>query len=503
MLFVVTFIVALLVSVALTPVVRLLARRFNVVDHPDGHRKFHRDPTPLGGGISILLSFLAAVSVALLLSIGQRQALAADKWFLLGGLSSIVTIALIGLLDDRFCLRGRQKLAGQVLAIGLWLASGLWIEQIRILDIEIALGLLAVPFTAFWLLGAINSLNLLDGVDGLATSIGIVLSASIGAIALISEQRTEAFLAFAMAGALVGFLAYNRPPASIFLGDSGSMLIGLVLGVLAIRGSLKGPATVALAAPLAIWAIPIMDSGMAILRRKLTGQSIYSSDRAHLHHVLERRGWPTVIVVGVLCMVTSLAAVASVFWQNELIAVVTVAIVAVTLVVTGIFGRHEVHLLSKRGTHLARTLVPLSKSRDSHVSQFRARSGDSEKWDELWGTLTEFADRFELSVVRLNVRVPNHEEEYHATWKSKDRPLDKDLWRSEIPLNTRSTTVGRLTIAGSYSGEDVCTWMGDLISGLKPFETQLNELLEGEDEPPQPKITVRRPSKAVAEPAKS
>ena len=186
---------ACIASLCVTPIVRHLAVRWKIVDHPDGDRKFHQDATPLGGGIAILLAFLVAVSLALLLSLGQREALAGDVWFLVGGLSSIVTITFIGLLDDRFCLRGRQKLFGQLIAVGVWLGSGLWIGQITLFNFEIALGLLAIPFTMFWMLGAINSLNLLDGVDGLATSVGIVLSVSIGAIAIALEHRTEGFLA--------------------------------------------------------------------------------------------------------------------------------------------------------------------------------------------------------------------------------------------------------------------------------------------------------------------
>ncbi|MBI2480748.1 MAG: undecaprenyl/decaprenyl-phosphate alpha-N-acetylglucosaminyl 1-phosphate transferase, partial [Planctomycetia bacterium] len=270
-LLVATFVTAFATSVLLTPLVRKLARRFDIVDRPDKHRKLHVQATPLGGGVAVLLAFLVAIGVVLAFSDSQRGMIQQNLSFLVGIISSALVICTVGLIDDRFNLRGRQKLFGQVFAASILLASGLVIEKVQMFDLTIDLGLLAVPFTMFWLLGAINALNLLDGMDGLATSVGFVVSLAVSALAMLAGHPSEAFLALAIAGGLAGFLVYNSPPASIFLGDAGSMLIGLVLGALAIRGSLKGPATILLAAPTAIWAIPILDVSMAILRRRLTG----------------------------------------------------------------------------------------------------------------------------------------------------------------------------------------------------------------------------------------
>src|SRR5262249_15642423 len=126
-------------------------------------------------------------------------------------------------------------------------------------------GLFATPGPMAWMPGALNALNLIDGSDGVATTVGIVLSLALTALAMVTGHTMDAILAAGLLGALLGFLFYNFPPASVFLGDAGSMLIGLVLGVLAIRSALKGPATVALATPTALWAIPLFDVSMAIL----------------------------------------------------------------------------------------------------------------------------------------------------------------------------------------------------------------------------------------------
>src|SRR5205085_2901248 len=154
-------------------------------------------------------------------------------------------------------------------AVAIVMGFGLQIKSIGLLGMHVDLGLLAAPFTVFWLLGAINSLNLIDGMDGLLGSIGVIVTLSMAVMALLVGQWLAACVAAALAGALLGFLCFNFPPAAIFMGDCGSMLVGLVVGVLAIQSSLKGPATVALAGPLALLVIPIFDTSAAIVRRKL------------------------------------------------------------------------------------------------------------------------------------------------------------------------------------------------------------------------------------------
>ena len=198
----------------------------------------------------------------------------------------MAVIVVVGLVDDRIKLRGRLKLIGQFAAALVLVAGGLVIQRIGIFGQQIDLGLLSIPFTLFWLVGAVNAVNLLDGIDGLATMLGFILVATIAGMAALVGQTQVFVIAVVFAGSLLGFLRYNFPPATIFLGDAGSMLIGLVVGALAISGSLKGPGTVLLAAPLAVWTIPIFDSVAAILRRKLSGRSIYTTDRGHIHHRL-------------------------------------------------------------------------------------------------------------------------------------------------------------------------------------------------------------------------
>src|SRR5262249_42123223 len=175
---------------------------------------------------------------ALLLPTPLRDHLRGQSHPLLGLLLAAITICAIGVGDDAGVLRLRHKLLGQLVVVGIVINFGLLVREIRVFDWELELGLLAIPFTAFWLLGAMNSLNLIDGMDGLLSTVGAIICVSLAGMAVLCDRWTEACVAVALAAALVGFLCYNFPPASIFLGDSGSMLVGLVVGVLAILSSL-------------------------------------------------------------------------------------------------------------------------------------------------------------------------------------------------------------------------------------------------------------------------
>jgi UDP-GlcNAc:undecaprenyl-phosphate GlcNAc-1-phosphate transferase len=383
--------VSFVLCVGLTPIVRAAAARAGLVDRPDGLRKMDRGPVPLAGGVAVFLSGSIVLVAACTIANPLTLQLAEQARFLVGLLLSGATICLVGLADDRWGLRARYKLLGQFLAVAVVMNAGLMVRTIRLFDWEIDLGLLAIPFTAFWLLGAINSLNLLDGMDGLLGSVGAVISAAMAAMAVLGDQWVAACVAVALTGALIGFLCFNWPPASVFLGDSGSMLIGLVIGVLGIHGSLKSPATIALTAPVAMLAIPIFDTTVAIIRRKLTGRSVSSSDRDHLHHCLLRRGYSNGVVltfVSFACLATGIGALASLTLKNELFAIFSAAAVAGTFVATRLFGHVELRMMKDRLLASGAALIgrasreprPCERDHIDNTAAAEARSiGDTEE----------------------------------------------------------------------------------------------------------------------------
>ena len=220
--------IAAVVSYPLTNFVGIIARRFDVVDRPDGHHKSHKQPIALGGGLAVFLAATVTFAVEFLSSATLQESLNDEKPFLSGLLIAGAWIVGLGLIDDRFGMKGRYKLLGQFVAPLIMISSGLEIHAFSVFGYTVQLGALSKPFTIFWLLGAINSLNLLDGIDGLATTIGIILCATITLMALMIGQFAVAIVGAVFVGSLVGFLRFNFPPATIYLGDAGSMLIGLV-----------------------------------------------------------------------------------------------------------------------------------------------------------------------------------------------------------------------------------------------------------------------------------
>ncbi|MEQ9407669.1 MAG: MraY family glycosyltransferase [Fuerstiella sp.] len=491
-----TFLCAFVVSVIAAPLIARAAMRFGVVDAPDGNRKLHDRPIPLTGGPTLCV----AVILTLLLFADQLNPAFQDLKFLGALFVSSILIVVIGVIDDRSGLRGRQKLAGQALAGLILLPSGISFESISLFGQSISFGDLSVilgpALTLVFLIGAINALNLIDGVDGLACTTGIVLSLSIAAVSYVHGRTDGLMISLVLAGALSGFLVFNFPPARMFLGDSGSMLIGLVLGAVAVKCSLKQHAAVTLVMPTAIWAIwaiPLFDVSMAIVRRKLTGRSIYETDRGHMHHCLERKGLGgrrLLLIVAALCGLTGLAAVVSASraealtrsggstWIPDVIAVVGVLTAVSLLVLTRSFGHTEMSLLSRRIRRLTGSMLRRAPPIQGVLHDEELRLHGDHNWQQLWETLTSFAERFEMDSVELMVNLPRIGEEYHASWKRRTATESHEEWKSEIPLIVDGMRVGCIRVVGAVGEGSICKWMSDLIGGLQSFENELISLIE-------------------------
>ena len=470
--------ISLLAALSITPLARSLATRWGLIDTPDSQRKLHRGVIPLAGGPAVLAATTLALLAMCLFSAAMRELLANNVGELLPLLVAAIVLVAVGMLDDRVHLRGRQKLAGQMIAAAILIGSGLTIRNIAVFGFEVELGLFAIPFTVVWLLGAINALNLIDGADGLATTIGLICSTGIAVMATLGGQTSEAVVAAALAGALLGFLFFNFPPARAFLGDSGSMLIGLVVGALAIRSSLKGPATVALAAPVAMLTIPIFDSAMAVLRRKLTGRSIYMGDRGHLHHRLLRHGYSDrvmLLVVAVLSAATASGAMLSVYLKNELVALLSGATVVSILIASRIFGYSELVLLAQRLVAFSESLI-VSGDGTSLIRQKTVRLQGTYDWDEMWHEVTDFAQRFDLARVELDMHLPWLHEGYNASWDRGSLPEPAQRWSLVAPLSVEGRLLGRIEFvghAGPTPTHEVFGALADLLESIGNHAVEL------------------------------
>jgi UDP-GlcNAc:undecaprenyl-phosphate GlcNAc-1-phosphate transferase len=332
-------------SLALTVIVRAAALRWGIVDRPDGQRKIHNGIKPLGGGVALYLSMILGLLAANYLSYGSWQ----NLW----ELSLVVIFAggfvcFFGLIDDIYRLNARFKLLMQVCAVLPIALAGYSIDKVVAFGYRIELGYLAIPITVLWLIGCINALNLIDGMDGLASVVGLSTAAMMGLIAASEGREYVSIIALVLSGALAGFLVLNRPPASIFLGDSGSMVIGLTVGLLGMQGSMKTSATLSITAPAVVMILPMFDIVAAVIRRELTGRRFYSPDREHIHHLLLNRGltpWQVLCILGALCLTTGAAATAATIFRKDALAWITALVLIVMMIRMKLFGHREFSLL--------------------------------------------------------------------------------------------------------------------------------------------------------------
>ncbi|MCA9198407.1 MAG: undecaprenyl/decaprenyl-phosphate alpha-N-acetylglucosaminyl 1-phosphate transferase [Planctomycetales bacterium] len=480
---------AFLLSNFLTPLMRRVAVRYGFIDKPDGQRKIQSNAVALGGGL-VLIAITPLVVVLMSFAVGEEiwSTLRESKnglnpaWGILGLTIAIGILAVVGVIDDARGMRGSYKLFWQFVAVMFVAFTGLSVPAVIFMGVRIPLGPIGNIVSVCWLLAAINSFNLIDGIDGLAGSVGVVFAITFGTMAIVFGQLFDAIMAFALAGALLGFLRFNYSPAVIYLGDTGSMFIGLMLGAIALRCSMKEAATVAFSAPLAIWSIPILDSLAAIIRRKLTGKSIYATDRGHLHHVLLTKGLgtgQTVAMIAGLCAITCLAAVSSIILENDWIGPLVVFALISLLVFTRMFGYSEFVLVSAKMLGLGR-LIKRGKTPSTEGHQTTLALQGERQWEELWGALIESAERFHLVKMRLNISLPRLHEEFYAAWQRPGKHPRESVWTTDIPLIVKNMPVGRLQVAGLQNEASASSEMSQFIDFVESLEVQLATIIAEE-----------------------
>jgi UDP-GlcNAc:undecaprenyl-phosphate GlcNAc-1-phosphate transferase len=309
------FLAAALISYLITPWVGRLVTKRALIDHPD-ERRVHERPVPRGGGVAVVMAFLA-VGVPLTLfgdELGMPMPRVITTTHLVALFVGAVVAAVIGALDDRYDLRARWQFLGQLVLAGIAVGGGVMVARFTNpfgpgnLPIDATI---AVVFTFVWVVGMINSLNFIDGLDGLSTGIALIAAIALGVLSLAVgvAQPFVAMLCFSLAGALLGFLRWNFHPATIFQGTAGVMFLGYSLAVLSILGFAK------VVVALVVLAVPIIDTFWVIVRRISTGRSPFSPDRGHIHHRLLDLGlshratvlliYGVCAVLGVLSLVTS------------------------------------------------------------------------------------------------------------------------------------------------------------------------------------------------------
>ncbi len=331
------FVIAAGVALLVTPGVIWFARKTGALDKPN-QRKVHKKPIPRIGGLGIWLSFM----IAILIVNSYTDVPDEQEFELIGLLVSSTLIVILGLIDDYTDLPAKVKLLGQIVAACV-LVVGFGVRVDFITDPfgdYIFLEYLAIPLSVFWVVGITNTVNLIDGLDGLAAGVSTIAAITICLVALQQDILFIAVVTACLAGSAVGFLYYNFNPARIFMGDSGSMFLGFMLSGISIIGAVKAATTIALIVPILALGLPIMDTTFAIVRRYRGGVPIFKPDKGHLHHRLLDLGFTqrqAVLLMYVISAMLGLSAVA----LTEVSSQIAVVIVCVVLVVV-LFGAKKI-----------------------------------------------------------------------------------------------------------------------------------------------------------------
>lgn len=451
-------------SYVLNQAARRIAPHVGLIDRPDGGRKTHKQATPVMGGVAFVTAIVAVV--------GLSAALHAD-W--LGNPSTLrlamslgasaVCFCLLGVCDDRWPLTPRVKLLGQIFASLPFVSLDGAVESISLLSWEIPLGPLGGPITILWLVACANVVNLIDGLDGLAGSIGVVVMVTIAALFALQGHPSEALLTTVIVGGLVGFLCHNWPPAKIFMGDAGSMTIGFLAGALSIQASSKTATTFTLGVPLVLMSIPLFDTAMAILRRKLTGRSIGEGDRGHIHHRLQDRGLSrrqALLAISGLTLVMAGAALLSVVLKSESYGLAICSGVLALLILGRVFGYHETSLIFRHLKELGDLLVSTSGVLQTRLLLARLDGFDARQRSQLWDYVVE--RMAPMKGARLEYECRSSDDNrvtMRMNWESNDAtaPSDAACWEITFHVPRSDGFVATLKASGLMGEarvDDVC-----------------------------------------------
>jgi UDP-GlcNAc:undecaprenyl-phosphate GlcNAc-1-phosphate transferase len=464
------FVLAMLFAFLLTPLAVRLAGRIGALDRSQD------PPIPRIGGVAIVAgAVLALIGLGLVFE-PTRNLLRLGWLELSAGAAAGVAILVLGLVDDVVKLRPSVKFAVEILvALGLF-AAGVRIGTLWLPFGIVTLGpVIGILLTVVWIVGITNAFNLLDGIDGAAAGAAVFALMAMFATAISLERPLVALLAVTLAGATLGFLPFNFPPARVYLGDVGSLTLGFCLAVLAIKGAAKGPAIVALAIPMVAFAVPVLDTAIAVVRRAVRGAPVFKGDREHLHHRLLDLGLTNKQAAMVLYAACAAFALASMLFLNPNVRGMAVVLTMVGLVVwlaVRYLRLHEFYELAR----LASRGIQQTRAIQFNVSLRRASEAlrAAEDWDQIVRILADLFAESEFDSVRLIVRrhgEPRREfrlEDGHI--HEVTQPIHDDEWGVHMPFQVGAdgATTGEIAAFRRYGRRPLLTDVNLIVEALRP-----------------------------------
>ncbi len=414
---------AFVISLVLTPILRDVFRSYGVVDRPDSGRKAHPHPIPRIGGIAVAISYFISYALAAYGSGGVEEAQLSLVWALL---PAAVVVFSVGLIDDFVGLKPWQKVAGELAAAGLAYWAGVRILGVAGHPME---SWWSLPLTIAWLLACTNAFNLVDGMDGMAAGVGLFATMTMFTAAMLQQNVALACATLPLAGCLLAFLCYNFNPATVFLGDCGSLLIGFLLGCYGVVWSQKSVTMLGMTAPLIALAIPLMDVVLAVVRRFIRRQPIFGADRGHIHHRLIDRGLTPRRAVMLIYGVCGLAAALSLmqgFTRSLYLAFLVVLLFCIVTWIGVRYLNYSEFTVAGRFVRIGEFQRVLNTQ--LAVEGFIHALEAAADLDDCWRTIRQHYRNFGFGAVRLRTRSLNYQE-----WEPHVAP--PRFWTVRIPLN--------------------------------------------------------------------
>jgi len=477
------FILAALLTLLITPLIRELGTRLRAYGR--AHEDQDQTPIPRLGGLAIFVAALATWGVLMLVP-NDVRARFISEWRTLVMLLLPATIVLgLGVYDDLTGAKPWHKILIQVLAAGMIWWAGLRIESVPLSRHPIHNPILSFLLTALWIVAVTNAFNLIDGMDGLASGVGFFVTLCVFIVSLINQKHFICILTITLAGALLGFLRFNFAPASIFLGDTGSLFLGFVLAALAIQTSQKGTTLVALVVPYVAFGLPLLDTSLSVVRRFLSGRPLFVADRDHIHHrLLQTRLAPRVAVL-------LLYALAALFSLGSLLIIHSTGnLVALVAVLAGVLGwfltsRLRYEELSEFNVYVSRAMRSQRRvlANQILIRKLSRQLAEAETLESSWQILTQALEALDFDGVTCQL----------SSWQNGSAPslaahslLGEDesngCWRVTIPLRVGEKILGELQILRALKkGRLLFQFSSVLDTLLPPFEKQLKRLYDAQE----------------------
>jgi UDP-GlcNAc:undecaprenyl-phosphate GlcNAc-1-phosphate transferase len=491
------FLIATFSSLIITPLIRRFCQRFKLLDVPKDGRRIHTSAIPRLGGLAIYASIVLALSTLPLVSNALTESLRTQTAELFIALVPATLVLLLGVYDDLWGANAVVKFVSLGLIASLFYAMG---GRIETLAVPFITGFHLPPIigfllTVFWLVGISNAFNLIDGMDGLATGAALFSSIVMLLIFLAGGNPLMIVVTLVLCGALIGFLRYNFNPASIFLGDSGALFVGFLLAALSVISAQKSTTAVAVITPLLAFGLPVVDTGVTMARRLISGRPIFQGDGEHIHHMLLARGWSqrrVVLILYAVCAVFGLFAALSAQTSSPVSGLVLFVITAAVIVAVGHLRYHEVDELRagvKRTVGSRRIRV----ANNIRVRRAGLALSKATSLNEVFESLRQMFEFEEFSYANVQLgqpgraqpaerafsamerRIPQHQAQLHngrISWSWKRDGVDgdevvasTDYWCFRLPLATASGEWGWMNVYRQIDGPPLLLDL-DYLSGF-------------------------------------